>query len=77
MQPFVAELQELDRANRLQKSTDAIVQSVVHMHANRMFRGNARVQEAILYQFLDRHYDSQLARQGIKGKMREAIRASV
>ncbi len=74
---LAAELQELARANRLQTPMDTILQSVVHMHANRMLRGSTRAQETILYQFLDRHYDSQLARQGIKGKMREEIHASV
>ena len=76
VRPLAAELRDLAQANRLLSPLDTIVQSMVHMHANRMLRGKSRPQETILYQFLDRHYDSQLARQGIKGKLREEVRES-
>lgn len=37
--------------------------SLVHMHANRIFRGAAREQEIVLYDFLLRLYQGQKARQ--------------
>lgn len=37
--------------------------SYLHMHVNRLLRGAHRAQELVLYDFLHRHYESQLARQ--------------
>ena len=37
--------------------------SYLHMHANRMLRAAHRAQEAVLYHFLERLYESRVARQ--------------
>jgi len=43
-------------------SLDDLAGSYLHMHCNRLLRGAARAQEALLYEFLDRLYESELAR---------------
>jgi thiopeptide-type bacteriocin biosynthesis protein len=73
-QRLVARLRQLGAEGKLETPVHAIAGSLMHMHVNRILRSSARAQETILYQFLDRYYDSQLARRGIKGKARDAIR---
>jgi thiopeptide-type bacteriocin biosynthesis protein len=51
------------RAGRLGVSTEALVDSLLHMWCNRMLRSNARAQEHVLHTLLARHYESQEARQ--------------
>ena len=72
--PIATRLGQLSADGKLPIPVHEIVRSLVHMHTNRMLRASNRAQETILYQFLDRHYDSQLARLGNKGKQRDAIR---
>lgn len=58
-------LEELRRAEtrgQLTDSVENIALSYVHMTANRLLRSSARAQELLLYSFLYRVYDSQLAR---------------
>lgn len=60
-----------DRANAgaLEDSLTNVAVSLIHMHANRMFRSDARPQEYVLYDFLRRHYRSAIgrARKRVKG----------
>lgn len=55
----VAGLRGLDLPPR---RLDSIVQSLLHMHANRMLRSAHRKYELVLYDFLCRVYESRLAR---------------
>jgi len=57
-----AELEGAQQAGRLTKSIAELAGSYVHMHLNRLFRSAANAQEMVLYDFLARTYDSQLAR---------------
>jgi thiopeptide-type bacteriocin biosynthesis protein len=55
-------LQAAAASGELEAPLDAILTSYLHMFANRMFRGSARPQEFVLYDFLARAYEGQLAR---------------
>jgi len=57
------DLAAAERAGRLQMPVAGLAASLVHMHTNRILRSAARAQELIVYDFLLRLYDSQLARQ--------------
>lgn len=63
--PLVAQLRLLESAGGLSQplvGRNSMLASYVHMHAVRMFRSHSREQELLLYDFLTRHYRSQLAR---------------
>jgi thiopeptide-type bacteriocin biosynthesis protein len=62
-----------DRAGRLSVSLADIAGSLMHMHANRVLRSVPRAQEMLIYRFLDRAYDSALARAGKKVRDRVAL----
>ena len=55
-------LAELRRTARLGRLEMDFAGSLLHMHANRILRSNARAQELVLYDFLARLYESQAAR---------------
>ena len=57
-----AKLRALADAGRLQTTIDELVLSYAHMHVNRMVRSDGRDHELVLYDFLFRLYDGQLAR---------------
>jgi thiopeptide-type bacteriocin biosynthesis protein len=61
--PIVAALQAHTRAGQLSVSLAELAVSYIHMHANRLLRSAHRAQELVLYDFLARLYQSQLARQ--------------
>ncbi|MEY2474393.1 MAG: lantibiotic biosynthesis protein [Actinomycetota bacterium] len=54
--PAVAALRDAEARGLLSESVERIAGSYTHMHANRMLRGAARVQELVLYDLLDRWY---------------------
>jgi thiopeptide-type bacteriocin biosynthesis protein len=56
------ELARRSRSGLLDTSYDDLAQSFLHMHANRMLRSAQRAQEAVIYHFLERIYESKLAR---------------
>jgi thiopeptide-type bacteriocin biosynthesis protein len=58
----VAQLRELDRAGRLLTPWVEIAGSLVHMHLNRLCRGDPNAHEVVIYDFLRRIYQSRLAR---------------
>ena len=60
--PAVAKLKALEAAGRLSASDGELATSYLHMHANRLLRSAQREQEAVLYEFLARHYESEKAR---------------
>jgi thiopeptide-type bacteriocin biosynthesis protein len=59
--PIVAELHEAERHGYV-PAVGELAQSYLHMHANRLFRADARAQEFVLYDFMARLYRSKLAR---------------
>jgi class I lanthipeptide synthase len=60
--PIVVELRAREHDGRLSIALDALVQSVLHMHAVRMFRAAVRRNEMVLYELLLRFYRAQLSR---------------
>jgi thiopeptide-type bacteriocin biosynthesis protein len=64
-----AKLRAADRAGRLSLSLSELAPSYLHMHANRMLRSAHRAQELLLYDFLDRYNQSQIARRPARQKL--------
>ena len=60
--PVMAELRAGARAGRLSRPLLELTPSYLHMHANRLLRSAHRAQELVLYDFLARLYESQVAR---------------
>jgi thiopeptide-type bacteriocin biosynthesis protein len=60
--PVTAELRECARSGRLSVPLTELAPSYLHMHANRLLRSAHRAQELVLYDFLDRLYESRAAR---------------
>ena len=60
--PIAAELSSLARAGRLTEELTSVVSSHIHMFVNRLMRSQHKRQEFVLYDYLDRIYDSRLAR---------------
>jgi thiopeptide-type bacteriocin biosynthesis protein len=60
--PVAAELKAREAAGRLSAPCRDIARSYLHMHANRLLRSAQREQEAVLYDFLARYYESDVAR---------------
>jgi thiopeptide-type bacteriocin biosynthesis protein len=60
--PIVAMLQEYEQANRLSPVLIDLAPSYLHMHANRLLRSSHRAQELVVYELLDRIYQSRAAR---------------
>nr|HMN29223.1 thiopeptide-type bacteriocin biosynthesis protein [Caldilineaceae bacterium] len=61
--PVAAALRRAERDHRLTRPLAEIAWSYLHMHANRLLRANQRTQELVLYDLLDRHYQTLVARQ--------------
>ncbi|HEY2291107.1 MAG TPA: thiopeptide-type bacteriocin biosynthesis protein, partial [Thermoanaerobaculia bacterium] len=59
--PAAAELRALAAGGQLSRPLPEIVASFVHMHLDRMLRGELRAQEAVLYDWLFRLYDARWA----------------
>jgi thiopeptide-type bacteriocin biosynthesis protein len=70
---IVADLRENESAGRLFVSTPTLARNVIHMNVNRLLRSSARFQEAILYNFLTRHYASCASRSKRTDLSRESI----
>ncbi len=62
LRPIGKQYELREQAGLLQGSLIGIGVSLIHMHANRMFRSDARPQEYVLYDFLRRYYRSAIAR---------------
>jgi thiopeptide-type bacteriocin biosynthesis protein len=61
--PIVDQLQELERAGRLNQTLADLAPSYVHMHVNRIIRSAQRAHEMVLYDFLYLLYESRAARE--------------
>jgi lantibiotic biosynthesis protein len=67
----VRSLRIVEAVRRMRPSAEALpalVDSYVHMHINRMIRSAQRTHELVLYDYLFRIYDGQLARAGKTGR---------
>jgi thiopeptide-type bacteriocin biosynthesis protein len=62
--PLVSELRALQAAGRLAVPFKDLAASYVHLHVNRLLRSAHRPQELVLYDFLERLYESRAARLG-------------
>lgn len=60
--PIAAELRAAERAGKLTMTLEELAPSYIHMHVNRMLRAAQRAQELVLYELLDRIYESRSAR---------------
>ena len=60
--PAVEQLKNLEQQGRLGQPLTELASSFVHMHVNRLLPSAHRAQELVLYDFLRRLYESQLAR---------------
>jgi thiopeptide-type bacteriocin biosynthesis protein len=63
----ISELQCLSRDGRLTTAYDNIVQSLLHMHLNRVFADEPRQHERVVYDFLHQLNRSRLAKQAVPG----------
>jgi thiopeptide-type bacteriocin biosynthesis protein len=64
--PVVAHLRAQVNAGRLGVSPADLAACYLHMHANRMFAGAARAHELVIYDFLERLYEGQMARSKLR-----------
>ena len=64
-----AEFRRLHARGELTRSFSDIALSFAHMHVNRALRSDTRVHELSLYDFLERFYTGQLARQDTRAPM--------
>jgi thiopeptide-type bacteriocin biosynthesis protein len=62
--PAVEQLKNLEQEGRLDRPVVELASSYIHMHVNRLLPSAHRAQELVLYDFLRRLYESQLARSG-------------
>jgi class I lanthipeptide synthase len=62
--PLVSELRALQAAGRLAVPFNDLAASHVHLHVNRLLRSAHRPHELVLYDFLERLYESRAARRG-------------
>jgi thiopeptide-type bacteriocin biosynthesis protein len=62
--PWIRELDARARAGRLSQTIRELAPSYIHMFTNRLFRTAALAQELVLYDWLGRLYESNLARRG-------------
>lgn len=60
--PVAEELRRVDAAHRLTTTVPRIAGNLMHMHLNRLLRGNNLAQEAVICDFLARLYESSIRR---------------
>ena len=62
LKPLIKEMEMIGQNGELGLSLREMVPSFTHMFVNRLLRSSQRAQELVLYDFLRRLYDSQIAR---------------
>lgn len=68
LEPCWERLREAEAKGQLTSSQTDLALSYTHMHVNRLLRAAQRSQEFVIYDFLDRLYESRLARAKKKAK---------
>jgi thiopeptide-type bacteriocin biosynthesis protein len=66
--PIAAALRACEQAGHLQTPLAELARSYIHMHTNRLLRSVQRAQELVLYDLLERIYESRAARVRQAGK---------
>lgn len=64
VRPLVSALRRIEDAGSCTRPLEEIAGDLLHMHVNRMLPSASREQEVVLYDFLERHARSALARRG-------------
>jgi thiopeptide-type bacteriocin biosynthesis protein len=70
MAPHFAELRSRWAAGRISLGPNELAGTFVHMFTNRLIRSSARAHEMVLYDFLERLYDSAMARRRAASRSR-------
>lgn len=73
VQPAMGRLLRLESDGRLGVGMEDLAASLLHMHANRMLRSDQRVQEMVLFDYLNRLYQGRLSRRGASITQREDV----
>jgi thiopeptide-type bacteriocin biosynthesis protein len=60
--PFAEKLIAMEKIGDLQVPLKSLLSSIIHMTMNRWFRSKSRLHELILYDFMYRHYASEIAK---------------
>ncbi len=58
--PIIARLQAYERSGELAKPITTLLPIYLHMHVNRIFRASQRSLELVIYDFLERYYESEI-----------------
>ena len=62
IKPIVNEIIELKENNNLQVPLSSLMSSYIHMLCNRLFKSKQRLHELVIYTFLLKYYESEIAR---------------
>jgi len=60
--PIANKLVAMEKSDELQVQLNALLTSMIHMTMNRCFRTKNRLHELVIYDFLSRHYTSEMAK---------------
>ncbi|HNW99205.1 MAG TPA: lantibiotic dehydratase [Bacteroidales bacterium] len=63
IKPIVEEILKLKENNTLQVPIDNLMGSYIHMLCNRLFKSKQRLHELVIYTFLLKYYESEIARE--------------
>jgi thiopeptide-type bacteriocin biosynthesis protein len=64
LRPIAGELRAADRRGELWRPLEELAGSFIHMHANRVLTASSQAEELVIAEFLCRHYEGRLAREG-------------
>jgi lantibiotic biosynthesis protein len=67
--PLIQEMLELQVRTELSCPVEQIIHSLIHMFLNRVLRSSQRLQEMVIYEFLTRLYDSEVARRNDSSRL--------
>ncbi len=73
VRPLLGEYARRERSGDVDTPLPELAGHLLHLHVNRMLRSSARAHEVLLYRFLERGYDSVLARLGSKRRARATV----
>jgi thiopeptide-type bacteriocin biosynthesis protein len=62
MEPLVKGLDRINKESAIPVMYDSLLQSLMHMTMNRLFRSNNRLHEMVIYDLLHQYYKSKIAR---------------
>lgn len=65
IKPHVEQILKLNEEGKLETSLYNLISSYIHMHCNRLFRSKQRMQEMVIYRFLELYYRSEKYRNNL------------